>query len=219
MVTGTISWSTNPTIAINTNGGRIVNVGNATTITDALTAQFADGRYVNVVDSNPKTITAPITFASPNPPISGAVPTAANHLANKSYVDSKVATSSGPKFLATNYLFFNGASQPAWTTVDATLAGVPLGATAIIVYARGTSTFHIPGPSPDRTVFLRVDLSGNTYELLYVYNAIAFSTTITQSAQNQGTYPLRPDGTFDYITGGGGSWESGCQLYIVGYYL
>lgn len=132
----------------------------------------------------------------------------------------------GPRFLAAGqpYNFFSGTSQPSWTTQDATVAGVPLGASAVIIYAYATVN-HPNSTGNPKFVCQRVDITkGNTfgtpwtdtYNVLYNYTDIAFGTTIVGSSCSQGTFPLRSDGTFDYITAG--NWESGLALYIVGYF-
>lgn len=132
----------------------------------------------------------------------------------------------GPRFLAAGqpYNFFSGTTQPSWTTFDATVAGVPLGASAVIIYAYATVN-HPNSTGNPKFVCQRVDITkGNTfgtpwtdtYNVLYNYTDIAFGTTIVGSSCSQGTFPLRSDGTFDYITAG--NWESGLALYIVGYY-
>lgn len=112
LTNGTISWTGAAAVRINAAAGRITNVGAAISTTDALTAAFADNRYVNNADSNPKTVSAPITFSNAAPPIAAAAPTIGSHLTNKTYVDAQVGSAPAQGFTQN---FSASAAYSTWT--------------------------------------------------------------------------------------------------------
>lgn len=87
-------------------GAKITNVGNATTGTDALNQQTADGRYLQLTGG---TVTGPTSFTAGAVGFSGGpvsfntgvtvsvsdAPTSGNHITNKTYVDAGDASSAG----------------------------------------------------------------------------------------------------------------------------
>jgi hypothetical protein len=139
--------------------------------------------------------------------------------------------SGGPQFLPAGqpYLFFTGSNALSWTSFDTADAGVPSGATAVIVQTN-VHVEHTENSPYDYKFWVcaRVDSAkGNTfgtpevdtYTLAHVLDSISFSTTQSNTNTQQSTIPIRSDGTFDYITSQGVTVStSTVKMWIVGYY-
>lgn len=72
------------------NGNKIIDLGNATTGTDALNRNTADSRYLTLGSLSSQLVLGSITFSNV-PPSTIISPTHDGHLTNKNYVDSLVA--------------------------------------------------------------------------------------------------------------------------------
>lgn len=171
---GTISWTGAAAVRLNANGGRLTGIGNATATTDALTSQFADNRYVNNVDNNPKTVSAPITFSNAAPPLAPAAPTLGSHLTNKTYVDARVASAPAQGFTEN---FNVSAAYSTWIHSGTTWAG-----TGTIGYCKLPNGLIMQwGVTPPAT---SINEGGTTVTLLVPMSILSATSSVLVNTTN-----------------------------------
>jgi hypothetical protein len=127
----------------------------------------------------------------------------------------------GITFLTAPFRFYAGTGNGAWVTYSAVDAGVPAGSTAIVIQAQ----WWILGRSQviRRSAHLRIDSSkGNgdpdtdTFLLCAGFGMNDNNSDIGSGSQ-QGTYPLRADGSFDYLSAISPYGWTQIVLDVVGY--